>query len=98
MATLEEMLEMALWPGGKGMIEELQTATGTKDKIAQYWIDLLLSRAKKARSDDPTRLPDNIADELRTWLHAQPGSKLNPLLDLIGKLTFVSTLMLQLSI
>jgi hypothetical protein len=88
MSLIEDMLEDALWPGGKAKIEETQTRTGTKDKTAQVWIDQLLAQARKARADNPHRSDDDIANELRAWLHAQPGEKINPLLDLVGTSRF----------
>lgn len=66
-------------------VSDLQTATGTKDKIAQYWIDILISKARQMKSDNPGRSAESIAQELRTWFDAQPGDKINPLLSVLGK-------------
>ena len=45
--------------GERGHVEELQTSTGVKDQIAQFWIEAVLSRAqaeqKKRISDKETR-------------------------------------------
>jgi len=62
----------------------MQTATGTKDKIAQYWIDILLQKSREMKSAHPGRGAEFIADELREWLKAQPGDKINPLLSIEG--------------
>lgn len=67
-------------------IEQLQTATGTKDKIAQYWIEILLTKARQMKSDSPGRSSDEIAEELAKWFKEQPGDKINPLLLLEGNI------------
>lgn len=66
-------------------ISDNQTATGTKDKVAQYWIDILLAKSRKMKSDSPGRSAESIADELRIWLSNQPGDKINPLLTVVGE-------------
>lgn len=65
-------------------IESLQTATGTKDKIAQHWIDILLAKAREMKQASPGRSNEEIATELGKWLKAQPGDKINPLLLVEG--------------
>ncbi|KAJ7050132.1 hypothetical protein C8F01DRAFT_1068165 [Mycena amicta] len=80
---LLQQLELALL-GVKAPIDKLQTATGIKDKVAQYWIDIILEKARKMKAEHPTRKADNIATELRSWLAEQPGDKVNPLLDFSG--------------
>lgn len=67
----------------------MQTATGTKDKVAQYWIECLLTKAREMKSAEPGRSPEAIADELRRWLVLQPGDKINPLLSVAGQLCFL---------
>jgi hypothetical protein len=66
-------------------IENLQTATGTKDKIAQHWIEILLKKARQMKADDPSHSTDEIAAELAQWFKEQPGDKVNPLLLLESK-------------
>lgn len=61
-------------------IEQQQTVTGTKDKIASYWIEILLDKARQMKADSPSRSADNIAEELAGWFKEQPGEKINPLL------------------
>jgi hypothetical protein len=65
-------------------IEALQTATGTKDKIVQYWIDILIDKARQLKSDNSGHSRDDIAEELGQWFKDQPGDKINPLLLLDG--------------
>jgi hypothetical protein len=48
MLLIEDMLEDALWPGGKAKTEEMQMRTGTKDKTAQVWTNQLLAQVQKA--------------------------------------------------
>ncbi|KAJ7073776.1 hypothetical protein C8F01DRAFT_1271598 [Mycena amicta] len=81
--TLAQQLELAL-QGVKAPIDKLQTATGVKDKVAQYWIDILLEKARRMKAEHPSRNADDIATELRAWLAEQPGDKINPLLDFSG--------------
>jgi len=52
-------------------IEALQTATGTKDKIVQYWIDILIDKACQLKSDNSGRSRDDIAEELGQWFKDQ---------------------------
>ncbi|KAJ7063307.1 hypothetical protein C8F01DRAFT_1229908, partial [Mycena amicta] len=82
--TLLQQLDLAMY-GIKAPIEKLQTATGVKDKVAQYWIEIILEKARKMKVDSPAKTPENIATELRAWLAEQPGDKTNPLLDISGK-------------
>ena len=67
-------------------ILEMQTATGTKDKIAQHWIDILLKKSREMKSSNPGRSSESIAEELREWLKSEPGDKMNPLLSIAGML------------
>ncbi|KAJ7253007.1 hypothetical protein B0H12DRAFT_1017789 [Mycena haematopus] len=74
---LEEQLRLSML-GDPKPVTEHQRATGTKDKITQHWIELLLAKSKAMKMEN------NISSELRTWLDAQPGDKMNPLLDIAG--------------
>ncbi|KAJ7207880.1 hypothetical protein GGX14DRAFT_567183 [Mycena pura] len=65
-------------------IEKRQTASGTKDKITQYWIEKLIQRGAEIRNADPSRSVRDVAQELKMWLTVQPGDKMNPLLDIAG--------------
>lgn len=65
-------------------VSNLQTATGTKDKVAQYWIEILLKKSWQLKGDLPGRSSESIANELREWLKEQPGDKFNPLLSVVG--------------
>ncbi|KAJ7790376.1 hypothetical protein B0H14DRAFT_3115559 [Mycena olivaceomarginata] len=76
-------LQMAMHGDKKG-IEDLQRATGTKDKVAQHWIDILLKRANDLRRASPRQSKADIASEIQTWFDQQPGEKFNPLLDITG--------------
>ncbi|KAF7351461.1 hypothetical protein MSAN_01578200 [Mycena sanguinolenta] len=63
-------------------VEALQTSTGTKDKIAQHWIDILIQKAREAQAASPSRDVDEISTELLIWLREQTNEPYNPLLDL----------------
>ncbi len=62
----------------------MQTASGVKDKVAQYWIERLLGMFSEKKKENPQRSSENIAAELKAWLSEQPGDKMNPLLDIAG--------------
>ncbi|KAF7344774.1 hypothetical protein MVEN_01638400 [Mycena venus] len=70
--------------GVEAPITRLQTATGVKDKVAQYWIDILLKKSREIKANNPGRTAESIREELKTWLSQQPGDKVNPLLDIAG--------------
>ena len=72
-------------------VKKLQTATGTKDKIAQHWIEILLAKAHKIKIENPGRSVDENAEDLEKWYNEQPGDKINPLLLLNGG-AFISAL------
>lgn len=62
----------------------MQTATGTKDKISQHWIEILLQKSRELKSNRPGQSIESIATELQAWLRCQPGDKYNPLLSIEG--------------
>ncbi|KAJ7203485.1 hypothetical protein B0H12DRAFT_1035514 [Mycena haematopus] len=79
--NLGRQLQMAMHGNKKG-IEDLQRGTGTKDKVSQHWIDLLLKRADDLHRASPRQSKAQIASEIKTWFDQQPGDKWNPLLDI----------------
>ncbi|KAJ6612631.1 hypothetical protein B0H10DRAFT_2279214 [Mycena sp. CBHHK59/15] len=81
--TLEDQIELAMY-GIEAPITRLQTATGVKDKVAQYWIEILLQKSREIKANNPGRTAESIKDELKIWLEEQPGDKVNPLLDISG--------------
>jgi hypothetical protein len=81
--NLECQLQMAMHRDKKG-IEHLQRAMGTKDKVTQHWIDILLKQADDLRHTSPQQSKADIASEIQTWFDQQPGEKFNPLLDITG--------------
>ncbi|KAJ6611032.1 hypothetical protein B0H10DRAFT_1810513 [Mycena sp. CBHHK59/15] len=81
--TLEEQIDLAMY-GVEAPISRLQTATGVKDKVAQYWIEILLKKSREIKANNPGRTAESIKEELTLWLSQQPGDKVNPLLDISG--------------
>ncbi|KAL0565664.1 hypothetical protein V5O48_016353 [Marasmius crinis-equi] len=75
-----EQLRLATF-GVAARIEELQSKTGAKDKIAQHWIDILLKKAIEQQDANPFRCEEEISNELLTWLGEQTDQPYNPLLD-----------------
>ncbi|KAJ7203369.1 hypothetical protein GGX14DRAFT_535928 [Mycena pura] len=88
--TLTKQLEFAML-GDTKSVEELQRTTGTKDKITQYWIGVLVERARAEKAAHPRCSAAEIAADLRVWLDEQPGDKMNPLLDILGLDPFQDT-------
>jgi hypothetical protein len=86
---LDEQISLSMY-GVERTISQLQTAIATKDPIAQYWIDILLSKARELKAAQPDRSSDDIARELRKWFEEQPGDKKNPLLSVLGILILPS--------
>ncbi|KAJ7453824.1 hypothetical protein FB451DRAFT_1050100 [Mycena latifolia] len=76
-----EQLRLATY-GVASHVEALQTATGTKDKIAQHWIEILITKAREMHSAAPGRSVDEISNELLVWLRNETDEPYNPLLDL----------------
>ncbi|KZP11281.1 hypothetical protein FIBSPDRAFT_899076 [Athelia psychrophila] len=65
-------------------VVDMQTASGTKDKIAQHWINILIARSREMKLNRPGRPIDEIVSELCSWFESQPGKKMNPLLSVQG--------------
>ncbi|KAI4293785.1 hypothetical protein K525DRAFT_274887 [Schizophyllum commune Loenen D] len=80
---LQKQIDVAML-GVANAVKQMQTASGTKDKIVQYWIEQLLAKAQEEKKKTPHRTPQEIAEDLRVWLAKQPGDKMNPLLDIAG--------------
>jgi hypothetical protein len=70
--------------GVKSAVEAMQKATGTKDKITQYWIEILLQKAQEEKKTHRSKSVQAIAQELEIWFENQPGDKMNPLLTIAG--------------
>ncbi|KAF7314129.1 hypothetical protein HMN09_00572000 [Mycena chlorophos] len=83
-AELEHQIGMAIDGKSANALENRQKETGTKDKLAQYWIEQIIDRVAAAKAQDPERSAGDISREVREWLDAQPGDKMNPLLDIAG--------------
>ncbi|KAJ7025042.1 hypothetical protein C8F04DRAFT_1046840 [Mycena alexandri] len=81
--NLENQIELAMY-GVEAPITRMQTATGIKDKVAQHWIEILLKKSREIKANHPGRSAEDIKAELKTWFDAQPGDKVNPLLDIAG--------------
>ncbi|KAJ7208195.1 hypothetical protein GGX14DRAFT_365577 [Mycena pura] len=80
---LLEQLRLAT-RGDLKTIKESWTATGTKDKVTVYWIEQALAEFASVRAREPAASIDEISAHVQTWLDAQPGDKMNPLLDITG--------------
>ncbi|EJD45114.1 hypothetical protein AURDEDRAFT_64644 [Auricularia subglabra TFB-10046 SS5] len=82
--AIEKQLKTAC-AGKPTHVSELQKESGSKDSIAQYWIELLLKRAQELRNDKTRRWTEaQITEHLTSWLEAQSGERYHPLLDWIG--------------
>ncbi len=64
----------------------MQTLSGTKDRLAQHWIDLLMAKAKELRQTKPGISEIDIYPILKAWLSENcKGEPHSPLLTLEGK-------------
>ncbi len=79
-ACVLEQIRLATF-GVESKVEALQTKTGTKDKIAQHWIALLITQARQLQAASPQRSHNEISAELLNWLGSQTSQPYNPLLD-----------------
>ncbi|KAJ7683329.1 hypothetical protein B0H17DRAFT_1137819 [Mycena rosella] len=80
-ACVLEQLRLAT-RGIASHVEALQTSTGTKDKIVQHWIEILIAKSREMQVADSRRSVDSISEELLSWLHKETDQLYNPLLDL----------------
>jgi hypothetical protein len=62
-------------------VVELQTSTGVKDKIAEYWIEKLLEKSRE-EAKDHTKSTDEISALCHAWLREQTDRPYNALLDM----------------
>ncbi|KAJ7835607.1 hypothetical protein B0H13DRAFT_2108073 [Mycena leptocephala] len=81
--NLQKQLQLAMRGDSKG-VENLQRATGTKDKIAQYWIEQLIAKFRELKAEGRGRTVDALVADVLRWFSEQPGDKMNPLLDIAG--------------
>lgn len=87
LGILQEQIRAAT-QGVKDRVEDKQRKSGIKDSTAEYWIKQLLEKAARMKADDKDRTAESITDELMAWLNAQPGDKVNPLLEWAGSYPF----------
>ncbi|KAJ6548781.1 hypothetical protein B0H19DRAFT_1211584 [Mycena capillaripes] len=80
---LNEQLRLATL-GQDTAIAARQRASGTKDKITEYWIQKALTLVAEIKEKEPRRASSEIALQVKKWLEEQPGDKMNPLLDITG--------------
>ncbi|KAJ3978496.1 hypothetical protein F5890DRAFT_1397533, partial [Lentinula detonsa] len=62
-------------------VDAMKTESGTADKVAQKWIDILLTKSSELKKMNPQRSIDDISIELLLWLSTQTTQPYNPLLD-----------------
>jgi len=75
-----EQLRLATY-GIAAPVERLQSSTGTKDKITQHWIDILIPKAQEMKASQPSRTAASVSEELLRWLITQTIEPFNPLLS-----------------
>jgi hypothetical protein len=80
-ACVEKQLDLATYGVAKS-VSDLQTKTGVKDKIAQYWIEILIEKARDMATKNPTKPAAEISKELHEWLKSQTKRPYNALLDM----------------
>jgi hypothetical protein len=85
--TIKKSVEEQIRVATKGIataVADLQTKSGTKDKIAQYWIERLIEMAREEAKNHPSKTTEQITTELLEWLKGQTKRPYNPLLDVPG--------------
>lgn len=65
-------------------IIDRQTQTGVKDMYTQFWINLLIDRARDIKDKQPHRMPESIVEELRQWVVENKSKIYNPFLSHSG--------------
>ncbi|KAJ7487204.1 ASST-domain-containing protein [Mycena galericulata] len=80
---LQEQLRLATL-GQDSAIEARQRASGTKDKLTEYWIQKALALVAEIKDKEPRCSNSEIAARVQKWLEEQEGDKMNPLLDITG--------------
>lgn len=80
---MKEQLYLAC-RGKKTPVAALQTATGVKDPLAQFWIDGIINRTMKALETQPL---DEVEKSLRAWVDEHEHEIINSHLTLRGKFT-----------
>ncbi|KAK0493962.1 hypothetical protein EDD18DRAFT_1107480 [Armillaria luteobubalina] len=91
-SKMHEQIQIQLDTAAEGVkksVTDLQTSTGVKDKVAQFWINKLLAMFSAKTKENPQQSSEDIADELHDWLHNQPGDKMNPLLDIADRIILI---------
>ncbi|EJD42846.1 hypothetical protein AURDEDRAFT_67176, partial [Auricularia subglabra TFB-10046 SS5] len=72
LACIQEQIDAAK-TGIESAVTSLQTATGVKDRLAQYWIDRLIIRARELKNGERALSDEDIVAELTAWLKAETG-------------------------
>ncbi|KAI0692829.1 hypothetical protein BC835DRAFT_1276958 [Cytidiella melzeri] len=79
--TVEEIISqlVAATHGNEQHIETMQTTSGIKDPIAQFWIQQLIQKARKARQAVKNEIINKIEKDLIKWLTEQPPHRYSTL-------------------
>ncbi|EDR03329.1 uncharacterized protein LACBIDRAFT_307447 [Laccaria bicolor S238N-H82] len=65
-------------------VKDSQQDTGVKDGYTQYWIDVLIDRARALQKEQPQHTAIDIQNELFTWVNANKVAVYNSFLTLEG--------------
>lgn len=82
--SLEQQLDLAMQGGSVDAVKKLQSQTGMKDFFMNDWMTKILLQTKKLKTEKKEK--DEIHRIMRDWFAQQPGLKMNPLLDVTGKI------------
>lgn len=82
--SLEQQLDLAMQGSSVDAVKKLQSQTGTKDFFMNDWMTKILLQTKKLKTKKKEK--DEIHRIMRDWFAQQPGLKMNPLLDVAGKI------------
>lgn len=65
-------------------MKERQSETGIKDAYTQYWVDILIDRARVEQKSNPAVSTAVIQEELMKWVNGHKDAIYNSFLTLDG--------------
>jgi hypothetical protein len=81
LASVNKQLRLASY-GVKSHVEEVRTADGVKDKIAQNWINIMLERSAALKISEPHLTADENSACVLAWLATKTTRPYSPILDM----------------
>lgn len=83
-AEIREQLHRAA-EGSLAPVTAMQTASGIKDRVAQRWIEKVITQAKELKQEHPELSVKEVQQRTIQWLDTQTDDPWSPLLCFAGK-------------